>query len=253
MLFPLSSYKAKRLKFLVTAILLLTATYTQAQHFDDELYFRIRGTADSVSTVNKLAWPPGNEETEEDYKLQDSVMYRYTAVDTIRSTQYHYEVHFKDAVYVLNENGDLSSVINHMPDSKKAIIYNYVYKPTGSGNIPSYTEPTLYTITDAKRHTDTVLHFIAVRKAISKTIRRYDDKGRVAEEWRTNIIGQTLHSQYEYGLYDLCSKAMNYRNDTLQSTDTYEYVFDSHGNFTKRKQYTNGRIINVLYRRIYYN
>lgn len=233
---------------------MLCASYVHAQHFDDELYFRIRGTADSVSTVNKLAWPPGNEETEEDYKLQDSVMYSYAGTDTIRSTQYHYEVHFKDAMYVLNENGELSSVANQMPDSKKAIIYNYIYKPTGSGSIPTYTEPTIYIITDAKRHTDTVLRFIGVsRNAMTRTIRHYDDKGRVTEEWNTHISGYTTHSQYEYGLYDLCSKAMNYKGDTLTSTDTFEYVFDNHGNFTKRKQYTNGRIINVLYRRIYYN
>ncbi len=241
------------MKPLLTICLLLFVNYVHAQLFDDEMLFKIRGTADSVSVASRLVWPPGNEEEEAEYKLQDSAMYRYLAADTIQATQYHYETHFKDLVYTLNDDGQINYIDNRMLGAKQAVRYHYIRKPTGSVHLHNYTEPTFYIITDAKRRADTMLFFMASQKVIAKTIRRYNEEGSVAEEWKIDIVNNTTHSIYEYGLYNLCTKSMNYRNDTLQSTDTYEYVFDTHGNFTKRKRYTNGRIINVLYRRIYYN
>lgn len=241
------------MKPLLTILLLLFANYVHAQLFDDEMLFKIRGTADSLSVVSKLVWPPGNEESEEEYKLQDSVMYRYQAADTISATQYHYETHFKDLVYALNNEGEINYIDNRMPGAKQSARYSYIRKPTGSVHLHHYTEPTFYIITDASRRTDTMRFYMASQKIIATTIRKYDEQGRIAEEWKTGITDNSTHSIYEYGLYNLCTNSMNYRNDTLQSTDTYEYVFDTHGNFTKRKRYTNGRIINVLYRRIYYN
>lgn len=243
----------KVLKPLLTIVLLLFANSLYAQLFDDEMFFKIRGTADSVSVVSKLVWPPGNEETEEEYKLQDSVMYHYQAADTIQATQYHYETHFKDLLYVLNDEGDINYMENRMPGAKQAVRFSYIRKPSGSPQLHNYTQPTFYIVKDADRRTDTIRYYMASQKVIATTIRKYDEQGRVAEEWKTGITERTTHSIYEYGLYNLCTKSVNYQNDTLLSTDTYEYVFDTHGNFTKRKRYTNGRIINVLYRRIYYN
>lgn len=229
------------------------ANCLRAQVYDDELLFKIRGTADSVSVVSKLVWPPGNEETEEEYKLQDSVMYRYQAADTISATQYHYDTHFKDKLYVLNTEGEINYVDNTMAGAKQSVRCSYIRRPTGSLQLHNYTEPTFYIIKDAIRRTDTLRYYIAANKVISTTIRKYDEEGRVAEEWKTSFNTNVYHSVHEYGLYNLCTKSMNYSKDTLRSIDTYLYVFDNHGNFTKRKQYTNGRIINVLYRRIYYN
>lgn len=241
------------MKPLLTIVLLLFANCLHAQVYDDELLFKIRGTADSVSVVSKLVWPPGNEENEEEYKLQDSVMYHYLAADTIQATQYHYETHFKDKLYVLNDEGDINYMENRMPGAKQAVRFSYIRKPSGSQQLHNYTEPTFYIIKDAIRRTDTLRYYIGANKVISTTIRKYDEEGRVAEEWKTSFNTNVYHSVHEYGLYNLYIKSMNYSKDTLRSIDTYLYVFDSHGNFTKRKQYTNGRIINVLYRRIYYN
>jgi hypothetical protein len=243
----------KVLKPLLTIVLLLFTNSLHAQIYDDEMLFKIRGSADSVSVVSKLVWPPGNEETEEEYKLQDSVMYRYPAADSIQATVYHYETHSKDVVYSLTDEGDINYIDSRMPGATQSLRYNYIRKPSGSPQLHNYTQPTFYIVKDAGRRTDTMRYYMASQKVIATTIRKYDEQGRVAEEWKTGITERTTHSIYEYGLYNLCTKSVNYQNDTLISTDTYEYVFDNHGNFTKRKRYTNGRIINVLYRRIYYN
>ncbi len=241
------------MKPLFTVCLLLSASYAHAQIFDDDMLFKIRGTADSVSVVSKLVWPPGNEEIEEEFKLQDSVIYHYKAADTIQSSLYQYGTHFKDLVYVLNDEGEINYFDSRMAGGTQYVRNNYIRKPAGSVQLHNYTQPTFYIVKDADRRTDTIRYYISANKVIATTIRRYDEEGRVADEWMTGLTGFTTRSTHEYGLYNLCTKSVNYQNDTLVSTDTYTYVFDSHGNFTKRKKYTNGRYINVLYRRIYYN